>query len=331
MRTGHGPLGGDHEPDESARCCCSPCRWCWPPRRAAAATTTSAEPTTTTAAPRHRPSPRRRRRRRRRTATTEARRRRRPSRPASAATATSSRPSSRSSPRARSATPRSASPTAPGSAAASSSARRPGRHQQPRRRRRGDARGVRRRRARRELQRHDPRRVRVQRPGAHRHQRPRRRCRTSSGSTATSTAGLDVYAAGYPLGDPEFTLTRGIVAKAEAGGDLTGTSSIDHTVEHDATIQPGNSGGPLVDADGKVVAVNYAGGAQATTTAQFYGIASDLAQPVVEQLQHGNFESLGINGWAVVRRRRSASPASGSPASRPARRPPRPSSCPATS
>ena len=64
-------------------------------------------------------------------------------------------------------------------------------------------------------------------------------------------AGLDVYAAGYPLGDPEFTLTRGIVAKAEAAGDITGTSSIDHTVEHDAAIQPGNSGGPLVDADGQ--------------------------------------------------------------------------------
>ncbi len=112
-------------------------------------------------------------------------------------------------------------------------------------------------------------------------------------------AGLDVYAAGYPLGDPEFTLTRGIVAKAEAGGDITGTSSIDHTVEHDANIQPGNSGGPLVGADGKVVAVNYAGGASATTTAQFYAIASDLAQPVIDQLQDGDFESLGINGWAV--------------------------------
>ena len=37
-----------------------------------------------------------------------------------------------------------------------------------------------------------------------------------------------------------------IVAKARAGGDLTGTSSIDHTIEHDANIQPGNSGGPLV-------------------------------------------------------------------------------------
>jgi len=112
-------------------------------------------------------------------------------------------------------------------------------------------------------------------------------------------AGLDVYAAGYPLGDPEFTLTRGIVSKAEAEGDLTGTSSIDHTLEHDANIQPGNSGGPLVGEDGSVVAVNYAYGDREAAS-QFYGIASDLAQPVIEQLQDGDFESLGINGWAVV-------------------------------
>jgi len=113
------------------------------------------------------------------------------------------------------------------------------------------------------------------------------------------TAGLDVYAAGYPLGDPQFTLTRGIVAKAEAAGDITGTSSIDHTIEHDANIQPGNSGGPLISSDGRVVGVNYAGGAIATTTAQFYAIAHDLAAPVVDQMENGDVESLGINGWAV--------------------------------
>jgi serine protease Do len=113
------------------------------------------------------------------------------------------------------------------------------------------------------------------------------------------STGLDVYAAGFPLGDPQFTLTRGIVAKAKAGGDLTGTSSIDHTIEHDANIQPGNSGGPLLTADGQVAGVNYAGGAMATTTAQFFAIASPLAQDVVDHLRDGDFESLGVNGWAV--------------------------------
>jgi serine protease Do len=112
-------------------------------------------------------------------------------------------------------------------------------------------------------------------------------------------AGLDVYAAGYPLGDPEFTLTKGIVAKAKAGGDLTGTSSIDHTIEHDANIQPGNSGGPLLTTDGKVAGINYAGGAVETTTAQFYAIASNLAEGVIEKLKLGDHESLGVNGWAV--------------------------------
>ncbi|MGD9701432.1 MAG: S1C family serine protease [Acidimicrobiia bacterium] len=113
------------------------------------------------------------------------------------------------------------------------------------------------------------------------------------------STGLDVYAAGFPLGDPQFTLTRGIVAKAKAGGDLTGTSSIDHTIEHDANIQPGNSGGPLLTADGKVAGVNYAGGAVASSTEQFFAIASPLAQNVVDHLAQGDFESLGINGWAV--------------------------------
>ena len=112
------------------------------------------------------------------------------------------------------------------------------------------------------------------------------------------TVGLEVYAAGFPLGDPEFTLTRGIVSKAQGLGE-TSWASIDYTVEHDAAIQPGNSGGPLVTTDGTVVAVNYAGGSP-TNTEQFFAIDSSLAQRVVEKLKQGDFESLGINGQIVV-------------------------------
>ncbi|HEX4980992.1 MAG TPA: trypsin-like peptidase domain-containing protein, partial [Ilumatobacteraceae bacterium] len=111
-------------------------------------------------------------------------------------------------------------------------------------------------------------------------------------------AGLEVYAAGFPLGDPEFTLTRGIVAKAQASGE-TPWASIDSTIEHDANIQPGNSGGPLVTAEGQVAAVNYATGSQ-TNTSQFFAISKELAEPVVERLMDGDFEALGINGQAVV-------------------------------
>lgn len=112
-------------------------------------------------------------------------------------------------------------------------------------------------------------------------------------------AGLDVYAAGFPLGEPEFTLTKGIVAKARADGDLARTSSIPHTLEHDANLQPGSSGGPLITRDGKVVAVNYAGGARATTTAQFYAIAAELASDITQRLQTGDVLSVGINASPV--------------------------------
>jgi serine protease Do len=109
--------------------------------------------------------------------------------------------------------------------------------------------------------------------------------------------GQDVYAAGFPLGDPEFTLTRGIVSKLEAGGD-TSWASIDSVLEHDAAIQPGNSGGPLVTPEGAVIGVNYAGGSP-TNTEQFFAIDKDQAQEVVEKLMEGDFESLGVNGQVV--------------------------------
>lgn len=108
--------------------------------------------------------------------------------------------------------------------------------------------------------------------------------------------GLDVYAAGFPLGDPEFTLTRGIVSKARTSGE-TSWASVDRVVEHDATINPGNSGGPLVDANGRAVGVNYAG---ASSTNQYFAIARDEALAVINVLRSGeDATSIGVNGEAV--------------------------------
>lgn len=108
--------------------------------------------------------------------------------------------------------------------------------------------------------------------------------------------GLDVYTAGFPLGDPEYTLTRGIVSKAQADGE-TSWASVDFVLEHDATINPGNSGGPLVDANGKVLGVNYAG---ASSVNQYFAIARDEAIRVIDQLRQGqDVTSIGVNGSAV--------------------------------
>jgi serine protease Do len=114
------------------------------------------------------------------------------------------------------------------------------------------------------------------------------------GDIATAT---DVYAAGFPLGDPEFTMTRGIVSKADTAMD-TPWASLDHVIEHDARIRPGNSGGPLVDTDGRLIGVNYAGNDQYD---QNLAIHRDEVRKVIEKLADGeSVLSLGVNGTALV-------------------------------
>ncbi len=111
------------------------------------------------------------------------------------------------------------------------------------------------------------------------------------------TVGLEVFAAGFPLGDPEFTLTKGIVSKEKTGGESS-WASVNQVIEHDATINPGNSGGPLVSEDGQVVGVNYASYAAA---GQFFAIGRDTTLPIINQFKAGNdVDSLGINGVALL-------------------------------
>jgi len=64
--------------------------------------------------------------------------------------------------------------------------------------------------------------------------------------------GDEVYVLGYPLGgalggDP--TLTRGIVSAVRSGGDI---------IQIDAAVNPGNSGGPVLDSTGQVVGIAWA-------------------------------------------------------------------------
>ncbi len=121
--------------------------------------------------------------------------------------------------------------------------------------------------------------------------------------TEDVTAGLPVYAAGYPGSDAatieaiDYTLTRGIVSSLTASGE-TSWASVDNVIEHDARIRGGNSGGPLLDEQGKIVGLNYAG---IDESDQNYAISAADAQPIIEQLAAGeNVESIGINGEAVL-------------------------------
>lgn len=111
------------------------------------------------------------------------------------------------------------------------------------------------------------------------------------------TTATDVYSAGFPLGDPTFTMTRGIVSKASTPGE-TPWASLDSVIEHDARIRSGNSGGPLVDDKGRVLGVNYAGNDVYDTN---LAIHRDEVLEVLDELSKGeNVLSLGINGQALV-------------------------------
>lgn len=108
--------------------------------------------------------------------------------------------------------------------------------------------------------------------------------------------GLEVYVGGFPLGEPQYALTKGIVSKEKADGQ-TSWASLDHVLGHDATINPGNSGGPLMTSDGQVVGINYSSIASAN---QYFAIGDDLARPVIDELTKGkDIDSIGINGTAV--------------------------------
>jgi serine protease Do len=116
------------------------------------------------------------------------------------------------------------------------------------------------------------------------------------------TSGLNVYAAGFPasdastIDDVDYTLTRGIVSSLTASGE-TSWASVDSVIEHDARIRGGNSGGPLVDEQGKIVAINYAG---IDDSDQNYAISATDAQPIIDRLIAGeNVDSIGVNGQAV--------------------------------
>ncbi len=115
--------------------------------------------------------------------------------------------------------------------------------------------------------------------------------------------GLQVYAAGYPAVDEydfeeaDYTLTQGIVASTNASGESSWASLPGSVLEHTAQILAGNSGGPLVDEDGRIVALNYAGNEDIDKN---YAIPGSDVQAIVERLAAGeNVESLGINGEAI--------------------------------
>jgi len=124
------------------------------------------------------------------------------------------------------------------------------------------------------------------------------------GRSATLRRGEIAIAIGNPLGF-EHTVTAGIVSALGRSMRASNGRLIPDVIQTDAALNPGNSGGPLLNTRGEVVGVNTAiiRGAQAIC----FAVAIDIAHWVIPQLlQHGRVRRawLGVGGSTVVLDRR---------------------------
>ncbi len=123
------------------------------------------------------------------------------------------------------------------------------------------------------------------------------------------SSGVQVGDATLAIGNPfglDRTLTSGLVSALQRQIQAPNGFSIDNVIQTDAPIAPGNSGGPLLDAGGRVIGINSqiatGGDSNAASVGIAFAIPIDTARRVLARLEHGgpvNFAFLGIAGRAM--------------------------------
>ncbi len=105
------------------------------------------------------------------------------------------------------------------------------------------------------------------------------------GDSGSLRAGTLVIAIGNPLGF-DSTVSTGVISALGRGLRSTEGRLIENIIQHTAPLNPGNSGGPLVNPHGQVVGINTA--IIAMTQGIAFAVPSNTASWVIPQLlNHG--------------------------------------------
>jgi putative serine protease PepD len=112
--------------------------------------------------------------------------------------------------------------------------------------------------------------------------------------SSTVQVGDPTYAIGNPYG-LDRTLTTGVVSALQREISAPDGFSISHVIQTDAALNPGNSGGPLLNTAGEVIGVNSQiesgssgpDGSTGGNTGIGFAIPSNTVKSVVTQLEHG--------------------------------------------
>jgi putative serine protease PepD len=113
-------------------------------------------------------------------------------------------------------------------------------------------------------------------------------------SSSSVQVGDTVYAIGTPYGLEE-TFTKGIVSALNREIAAPDGSKITGAIQTDAALNPGNSGGPLLDEQGEVIGVNsqiasdaaQTEGSQPGSTGVGFAISSNTVATVVKKIEAG--------------------------------------------
>jgi putative serine protease PepD len=121
------------------------------------------------------------------------------------------------------------------------------------------------------------------------------------GSSASVDVGDEVAAIGDPFGY-ERSISTGIVSGVDRTIAAPNGFTVAHAIQTDAALNPGNSGGPLLDAAGEVVGIAdqiATGGGAEQSAGVGFAVPIDLVKSALERLKAGEEVSHAYLGVAT--------------------------------